>query len=86
MLLHGGGYLEDERAIADEYCHATVDDAVSLAAACGVGRLVVVHHAPRRTDVQIAAIERDLLATHPPVPVRMGREGDWVDTAVRAPV
>ena len=86
VLLHGGGYLASERAIADEYRHATVDDAVVLATTCRVGRLILVHHAPRRTDVEIAAIDRDLRDHGPPIPVRIGREGEWLDTTTTVAV
>ncbi len=78
VLLHGGGYLEQERAIADEYGHATVDDAIALATTGDVGRLVLIHHAPRRTDAEIAAIERQLPDRL--FPIEIGREGTWVDT------
>ena len=79
VLLHGAGYVESERAVADDYGHATVGDAVEVATAGGVGRLVLIHHAPRRTDAEIAAIGRDLAATAHPFPVEIGREASWVD-------
>ena len=78
MLLHGGGYLEEERAIADAYGHATVNDAIALATSGEVGRLVLVHHPPRRTDIEIAMIEEQLPAR--PFPIDVGREGSWVET------
>jgi ribonuclease BN (tRNA processing enzyme) len=80
VLLHGGGYLASERETADDYGHATVDDALEIAADGAVGRLVLIHHAPRRTDADVAAIERDLAATRRPFTVTIGREGDWIDT------
>ena len=67
VLLHGGGYVDAERDIADDYGHATTGDAIDLATAGRVGRLVLIHHAPRRTDAEIAAIASDLPA---PAPVR----------------
>ena len=83
VLLHGAGYLEDERAIADNFAHATVDDAIELATAGAVGRLVLIHHVPRRTDTQIAALEERLPASSRPFPVDVGREGDWVEVGGR---
>ena len=53
-----------------------IDDVIELARAGSVGRLVLVHHAPGRTDDEIAAIERRLAAA--PLPVVVGREGMWV--------
>ena len=79
------GTSRAERAVADDYGHATVGDAVEVATAGGVGRLVLIHHAPRRTDAEIAAIGRDLAATAHPFPVEIGREGTWVDVG-RAPM
>ncbi|HSI92018.1 MAG TPA: MBL fold metallo-hydrolase, partial [Jiangellaceae bacterium] len=50
LLLHDGQFAESERDVAVAYGHATVGDAVELAAHAGVGRLVLIHHAPERTD------------------------------------
>lgn len=83
VLLHGAGYLDAERAVADGYGHATVGDAVELAATGAVGRLVLIHHAPRRTDAEIAAIARDLAAKPRPFDIDVGREGSWVDVGTR---
>ena len=38
--------------------HSTWEAGVELAAAAGVGRLVLFHHDPKRTDEQVGAIER----------------------------
>jgi phosphoribosyl 1,2-cyclic phosphodiesterase len=77
VLFHGGQFLADEQATADSYGHATVDDAVAFARDAGVSRLVLIHHAPSRTDREIA----DLAATlgDAGLPVSVGREGEWVD-------
>ena len=83
VLLHGGGYVDAERDIADGYGHATTGDAIDLATAGGVGRLVLIHHAPRRTDAEIAAIASDLGATRHPFDVEIGREGTWLDVGRR---
>lgn len=77
VLLHGGGYLSGERVLADSFGHATVDDAVSFATAAGVGRLVVVHHGPQRTDESLAEIDRALAILD--LPAGVGRQGDWID-------
>ena len=77
VLLHGGPYLADEQAIADGYGHATVDDAVTLAAEAEAARLVVIHHAPGRTDRAVAEIEASLAGA--PVPASIGREDDWIE-------
>ena len=83
VLLHGGGYVDAEREIADGYFHATTGDAIDLATAGGVGRLVLIHHAPRRTDEEIAAIADDLLGSAHSFDIEIGREGTWLDVARR---
>jgi ribonuclease BN (tRNA processing enzyme) len=76
VLLHDAQFVERERAIADDYGHATIDDAIRLADECDVGTLVLFHHSPVRTDDQLDAIAAELRA---PMPVRLAREGDVLD-------
>lgn len=74
LLLHDAQFAESERAIASAFGHATVGDAVELAARAGAGHLVLTHHAPARTDDEVdelAARE----AAGSPVPITVGREG-----------
>ena len=75
VLLHGGPFLDSEQATADAYGHATVADAIALAAEADARRLVLIHHAPGRTDRAVAEIEAAL--TDAPVPTSIGREDDW---------
>ena len=56
VLVHGAPFTTDERAIADLYGHATVDDAIDLARAAGVQHLVLTHHGPFRTDDAVDAM------------------------------
>ena len=58
LLVHDSQFLEPERTVADLYGHATVDDAIDLAARCGARRLALFHHAPARSDDDIDAIAR----------------------------
>ena len=83
VLLHGGGYVDAERDVADGYGHATTGDAIDLATAGGVGRLVLIHHAPRRTDEEIAAIAGDLATIRHPFDIEIGCEGTWLDVGRR---
>ncbi len=78
VLLHGAGFLACERRLADTYGHATIDDAIELATAASVARLVVVHHHPTRTDAAVAGIEHSLRAETRGIRVDVGREGDWI--------
>jgi phosphoribosyl 1,2-cyclic phosphodiesterase len=72
VLLHDAQFTEPERRLADDYGHATVQDAVALAGSAGVGLLVLFHHSPVRTDDQL---DRILDLVESPVPVVVAREG-----------
>lgn len=74
VLLHDAQFARSERTIANAYGHATVDDAVELAERAGVERLVLIHHAPSRTD-QAAVNLSAAAAQAAPVPLSLGREG-----------
>jgi phosphoribosyl 1,2-cyclic phosphodiesterase len=75
LLLHDGQYTDDECTTACAYGHATLGETLRLADRCAVGRLVLIHHAPGRTDAQLD----DLAEQHPTTaqgrPVSFGRQG-----------
>ena len=75
VLLHDAQFVESERALADAYAHATIDDAIKLATEADAGALVLFHHSPARTDDQLDALARDVRA---PMPVLVAREGQTV--------
>lgn len=82
VLVHDAQFLEAERAVADDYGHATVQDSITLGRACDAGSVVLFHHSPVRTDAaldEIAAWARGL--DDDPVVV-VAREGMTLD-AVR---
>lgn len=58
VLVHGAPFVGAEQALADCYGHATVDDALALAADARVARLVLTHHGPTRSDDAVEAIAR----------------------------
>jgi phosphoribosyl 1,2-cyclic phosphodiesterase len=78
VLIHDAQFVAAERAMADAYGHATVDDAMDLAVAARVRTLVLFHHGPARTDDQLDAIVAGLNAP-PGLVVVAGREGDVMD-------
>ncbi len=78
VLVHGGPYVAEERDTAERFGHAVIDDVIELALAGSVRRVVLVHHAPARTDDEVAEIEQQLVGA--PLPVAIGREGMWIDT------
>ncbi len=80
VLCHGAMFAASERRIAHAYGHATLDETYRLAHDAGVGKLVLIHHAPSRTDEQVNALARQLPDRDPPVIV--GCEGDDVLAAV----
>lgn len=59
VLLHDAQYTQEEYSDRISWGHSSFADAVSYAAVCGVGKLVLFHHDPSRSD---AALE-DLQST-----------------------
>ena len=74
LLIHGAQFTAGDARLAADYGHATVDYAVRLAEAAAVGRLVLFHHAPDRTDAEVQAIA-DAAASSTTVPVVAAAEG-----------
>jgi ribonuclease BN (tRNA processing enzyme) len=62
--------------MADEYGHATVNDAIALAVRAKVESRVLTDHAPTRTDDEL-----DLLAAtvSAPMPVTVAAQGDVLE-------
>lgn len=75
VLLHDAQYLPSQWPERRSFGHSTVDYAVGLAEAAGVGRLVLFHHDPARTDDQIAELTRRA-AAGTDVDVVAAAEGD----------
>ena len=78
VLFHDAQFTAGEREQAAAYGHATVEDALELAGRFGVGRLVLIHHAPDRKDGEIDAL---VAAARQRMPVIAGAEGDIIDIA-----
>lgn len=74
LLVHGGQFTAAESARAHAYGHAVVDDVVELAVEAGARELWLTHHAPARTDADVAEIVAGLAGA--PLPVHAAREGD----------
>jgi phosphoribosyl 1,2-cyclic phosphodiesterase len=58
LLLHDAQLLSAELPAKAHFGHSTVDYAVELARRAGVGRLLLFHHDPWRTDDEVDAIVR----------------------------
>ncbi len=72
VLVHGAQFTLGEAERAAHFGHATVDYALALAEDAGVGRLVLFHHDPARTDAAVDALVEALPAS---VPVTAAVEG-----------
>ena len=59
VLIHGGHFTAAEHELANLYGHATIEYALGLAGAAKVGRLVLTHHSPARTDEALRSLEID---------------------------
>jgi ribonuclease BN (tRNA processing enzyme) len=77
VLCHGAMFADSERAVAHAYGHATLGETQRLARESGVGKLVLIHHAPSRTDDQVDELAASQLLDGDP-PTVVGREGDVV--------
>jgi ribonuclease BN (tRNA processing enzyme) len=79
VLVHDAQFLEAERAVAEDYGHATVEDSLKLGRDCDAGTVVLFHHSPMRTD---AALD-DIAAWAPTVDVGLdvvvARQGMTLD-------
>jgi phosphoribosyl 1,2-cyclic phosphodiesterase len=59
LLIHDGQYTEAEyRAGRTGWGHSSVEQAIAAAEAAGCRRLALVHHDPRRTDVELDGLTR----------------------------
>jgi phosphoribosyl 1,2-cyclic phosphodiesterase len=76
VLIHDGQFLDGERAVADDYGHATVSDALDFAERIEAGTLVLFHHGPHRHDDALDHIMDDHSAH---IPVLVAYEGMSLD-------
>jgi len=76
VLIHDSQYTAAEFPARCQWGHSTVDYAVGLAEAAGVGRIVLFHHDPRRTDDELDEIAKSMASA--PIPVTIAREGQSV--------
>ncbi len=57
LLIHDAQYTPQERETRQGWGHSDHDSAVRLALKAGVGRLILFHHDPSRTDAEISALQ-----------------------------
>jgi len=75
LVIHDAQYTPEEFSIKRNFGHSAIDYAVTFARIAGVGRLLLFHHDPARTDDQLDAI----VANYRKAPVRYVR---WRNTLV----
>ena len=76
VLLHDAQYTEAELATRPHFGHSCVEYALELAERGGVGRLLLYHHDPGRTDDQVDALVESCVGRT--VQVAAAREIDTV--------
>ena len=77
VLLHDAQYTAAELAALPHFGHSAIDYAVALAERCQVGRLLLYHHDPERTDDEVDALVE--LHQSSVVKVAAAVEGDVID-------
>jgi phosphoribosyl 1,2-cyclic phosphodiesterase len=77
LLIHDAQYTASELEFRIDFGHSAVDYAVGLGRKCGVGKVLLFHHDPDRTDAEVAAIERSM-RTAGDVLVDAAREGTTI--------
>lgn len=80
VLLHDSQYTAAEFPARGGFGHSTIDYAVGLGVTAGVGRVLLYHHDPARTDDELD----DILVEHTDagIPVGLAVEGAVVDIGV----
>jgi phosphoribosyl 1,2-cyclic phosphodiesterase len=77
LLVHDAHHTAEEFAKMAPFGHSAIDYAVGLAEECGVGRLLLFHHDPYRTDSELDAIVAALADAR--VKVSAATEGTVID-------
>ena len=77
LLIHDAQYTASELPFRIHYGHSAANYAVALARLCGVGRVLLFHHDPERTDTEVAAIERAMRVGED-IAVDAAREGTTI--------
>jgi phosphoribosyl 1,2-cyclic phosphodiesterase len=83
LLLHDAQYTAEEFAERAEFGHSVVEYPVALAEACGVRHLVLFHHDPAHTDVEVDAILARLAGASVPISAAAEEEVIWLPEPAR---
>ena len=74
LLLFDGQFTEEEAAVRRGFGHSAPSRGIELMEACGAKQLLLIHHAPERTDAQLEEMERKADRSN----VRFARAGETV--------
>ncbi len=88
VLCHDAQYLAEEIQGRRGWGHSSVDETIALAIEARVGRLVLFHHDPDRTDDELDAVQvyaRERLAAHG-IACEVAREGLVLRSDADAPM
>jgi ribonuclease BN (tRNA processing enzyme) len=75
VLVHDGQFVAAEETVAQAYGHATIEAAAAFADRAEVGRLLVSHHGPSRTDDQLDELAARYPSTPDGRPIEFARQG-----------
>jgi ribonuclease BN (tRNA processing enzyme) len=75
LLIHDAQYTTEELATRGPFGHAAADYAAGLAESVGAQRVLLFHHDPARTDVEVEEIAGAVASRHPTVEVGVARQG-----------
>jgi phosphoribosyl 1,2-cyclic phosphodiesterase len=67
LLIHDAQYTEHELPARRDWGHAAANYSVTLGRACNVGRVLLFHHDPSRTDDQVMAMGEQLRVDGGPI-------------------
>ncbi|MEY2419146.1 MAG: hypothetical protein QOG90_1826 [Actinomycetota bacterium] len=81
LLIHDAQYTRAEFPARSHFGHSTIDYAIELGERAGVGKVVLFHHDPSRTDDQLDAVVA--VNQHHKVPVIAAVEGLSLDLRKR---
>lgn len=76
LLMIDAQYTTEEYAHTRGFGHSTIERSVAIAESCEAERTILVHHDPKRTDAELAELDRTVRADHPTI--HFGREDEEV--------
>lgn len=76
VLIYDAQFTDAEYELRRGWGHSTWREGLAVAERAGVGRLVLTHHSPRRTDAELDALSAELINTS--LPCSFGKCGEEI--------